>query len=244
MNARLPLTTANQFLSALSKESIDRLLPFMKRVDFRLHELVYPCGQRSDYAYFPTSCIIHLVNQFSDGTGSEILMIGREGFCGTPLFPASTLPTTRAVVICEGSAFRLPADALLNEFNNDSASRSLILRNIHRSCLQMGQTAACNRRHRIDQQLCRWLLSFLDRSGTSEIRMTQEQIANSLGVRREGISQAFKDLQTIDAVECRRGRVIVLDFAKLEARSCECHAFDTDVHFDSQTGMTPQAVGR
>lgn len=243
MNARLPLITVNKFLDGLTRNSIDRLFPFMKRVDLRLHEAVSPCHNKEDYAYFPTTSIIHLVNQLADGSGSEILMIGREGFCGSPLFPASQLPTTQAIVIAEGSALRIPASALLDEFNTDCSTRSFILKNIHRSCLQMGQIAACNRRHRIDQQLCRWALMFSGRSGGNEIRLTQEYIASTLGVRREGISQALRDLQAEQAVECRRGRIIVLDREKLRARSCECHGFNAEEHLDLDSEMIPQAVG-
>lgn len=244
MSTRFPLNSDNALLDALSDDSKGRLLPFMKQVDFELHDSVFPFAQPVDYAYFPTSCIIHLVNELADGTGSEVLMVGREGFCGTPLFPASIPPHTHAFVIRQGAAFRLPASALIDEFNNDCSTRSLVLESIHRSYRQTAQTAACNRRHLIGQQLCRWLLMFIERSGVNEIRMTQERIANTLGVRREGISQAFQELQADHVVECRRGQVIVLDIGKLQQRSCECYTPRAISDTGSQIDSGAQAVGK
>lgn len=222
MATRIPLTTGNEILDALTDESASRLMPLMKQVELELHQCVTSGDRSRGYAYFPQSSVIHMVNELADGTGTEILMVGREGFFGTALFPACAMPAVRVTTIHAGSAFRIPESILIQEFENCGHTRALILGYMRRGYMQTATTASCNQSHRINLKLCRWLLMFMEHSGTTEIEMTQEEIAHALGVRREGISHAFGELKAAGVVGCHRGQVTIFDKGRLEARSCGC----------------------
>jgi CRP-like cAMP-binding protein len=176
------------------------------------------------YVYFPVDCIISLLYVMLDGHSAEISVVGREGIVGIAVFMGGDSTPSRAVVQSAGTAYRMPASDLKREFHNDAAMRMLMLRYTQALITQMAQTAVCNRHHSIDQQLARWLLLSLDRLPTNELTMTQELIANMLGVRREGVTEAARKLANKEVISYQRGRITVLDRAKLEEQSCECYA--------------------
>ena len=185
---------------------------------------VYESGGKQGYVYFPTSSIVSLLYVLADGAFAEIAVTGREGLVGIALFMGGETTPSRAVVQSAGSGYRLRAAVLKAQFEKGGELQHLLLRFTQALITQMTQTAVCNRHHAVDQQLCRWLLLSLDRLESNEILMTQELIANMLGVRREGVTEAAGKLQSDGLIEYRRGRIRVLDRAKVESRVCECYS--------------------
>lgn len=175
------------------------------------------------YVYFPTDCIVSLLYVMESGASAEISVVGKEGLVGISLFMGGESTSSRALVQSGGTGYRLPGQKLVDEFNQHGQLMSLVLRYTQALITQMAQTAVCNRHHSIEQQLCRWLLLSLDRLPTNHLIMTQELIANMLGVRREGVTEAAGRLQKLGVIEYRRGHIEVIDRPKLEELSCECY---------------------
>jgi CRP-like cAMP-binding protein len=215
----------NFLLAALPAEVFDRLLPDLKPVTMPLGEVIYEPGAQLEHVYFPApSCIVSMLYVMEDGSSAEIAVVGDEGMVGIALFMGGGTTPSRALVQSAGQAFRLPGEALKKEFERHSGLQILLLRYTQALITQMSQTAVCNRHHSVDQQLCRWLLLSLDRLVTNELTMTQELIANMLGVRREGVTEAAGKLQARGLISYSRGRITVLDRPGLEAQVCECYA--------------------
>ncbi|WP_151704180.1 Crp/Fnr family transcriptional regulator [Nitrincola alkalilacustris] len=218
----------NQLLAALSEEARLRILPKLKYVEMPLGEVIYESSQTIEYIYFPVNCIISLLYVMLDGASAEISVVGKEGMAGVAVVMGGASTPNRFVVQSKGFAYRMTTTDLQEEFNTHSEIRILTLRFAQLLITQMSQTAVCNRHHSIDQQLCRWLLLSLDRLESDELNMTQELIANMLGVRREGVTEAAGKLQKLGAIQYQRGRIIVLDRPKLEKLCCECYAVVRD----------------
>ena len=213
----------NHLLDALPAGDYERLVPHLELVPMRLGDVLYESGVQLRYVYFPTTAILSLLYVMEDGASAEIAIVGNEGILGISLFMGGETTPSRAVVQSAGHVFRLKADLLKTEFGRFGPTMHLLLRYTQALITQMSQTAVCNRHHSVDQQLCRWLLLSLDRLQTSELSMTQELIANMLGVRREGVTEAAGKLQGAGLISYTRGRITVLDRPGLEARSCECY---------------------
>ncbi|TRW48887.1 Crp/Fnr family transcriptional regulator [Aliidiomarina halalkaliphila] len=220
-----PLSTPEQnyLLNALSTELKARLAPHLQKVDLPLGQSLYESGDILKHAYFPTNSIVSLIYVMENGDSAEISVIGNDGILGTSLFLGGDSTPHRAIVQSAGVAYRLPAHVLKEEFAQDSHFRTLLLSYTQSLMTQMAQTGVCNRHHSVDQQLCRWLLLSLDRIPSNVLTMTQELIANMLGVRREGVSVAAGKLQKLGVIEYHRGRLTIKDRDKLEDRSCECY---------------------
>ncbi|NBB93548.1 MAG: helix-turn-helix domain-containing protein [Gammaproteobacteria bacterium] len=214
----------NELLALLPQATKDRIFPSLREIELPLGKEIYAEGQDMKSVYFPADCIISLLYVMLDGHSAEISVVGREGIVGIAVFMGGGSTPSRAVVQSAGTAYLLPAADLKNEFHNDTAMRMLMLRYTQALITQMAQTAVCNRHHSIDQQLARWLLLSLDRLPTNELTMTQELIANMLGVRREGVTEAAGKLQKLGVIRYQRGRITVLDRPQLERLSCECYA--------------------
>jgi CRP-like cAMP-binding protein len=189
-----------------------------------LGKSLYESGAKLSHVYFPTTAIVSLLYVMEDGASAEIAVVGNEGLVGVSLFMGGESTTSRAVVQSAGHGFRLRSALMMQEFNRAGPVMHLLLRYTQALITQMAQTAVCNRHHSLDQQLCRWLLLSLDRLKSNELVMTQELIANMLGVRREGVTEAAGNLQRDGLIEYRRGRITVLDRKGVEQRSCECYA--------------------
>jgi len=185
---------------------------------------VYEAGDTQGYVYFPTTSIVSLLYVMEDGASAEIAVVGNEGVVGIALFMGGETTPSRAVVQSAGYAYRLRANVLKTEFGRGGNLQHLLLRYTQALITQMAQTAVCNRHHSVEQQLCRWLLLSLDRLPSNELTMTQELIANMLGVRREGVTEAAGKLQAEGLIQYSRGKITVLDRLHLEARVCECYA--------------------
>jgi len=213
----------NQLLDALSEAERKRLRARLELVDMPLGEVVYESGRHIDYVYFPTTCIVSLLYVLENGASAEIAVVGHEGVVGISIFMGGETTPSRAVVQSAGKAYRLPGPAMKEEFTRGRAMQHLMLRYTQSLITQMAQTAVCNRHHSVDQQLCRWLLLSIDRLPSPEITMTQELIANMLGVRREGVTEAAGKLQKAGVISYRRGHIKVLNRPKLEKMSCECY---------------------
>jgi len=214
----------NHLLAALPAGDYARLLPDLELVPMPLGWAVYEAGGKLGYVYFPTTCIISLLYVMEDGASAEIAITGNEGLVGIALFMGGETTPSRAIVQSAGYGFRLKASALKREFDHGGPLQHLALRYTQALITQMAQTAVCNRHHAVEQQLCRWLLLSLDRLPTNELNMTQELIANMLGVRREGVTEAAGHLQKAGLINYSRGHIVVLDRPKLEQRVCECYA--------------------
>jgi CRP-like cAMP-binding protein len=214
----------NRLLAALPQEIYERLLPYLEPVSLPLGTALYESGGAQGYVYFPTSSIVSLLYVLENGSSAEIAVTGCEGLVGIALFMGGETTPSRAVVQSAGHGYRLKAAVLKKEFENGGALQLLLLRYTQALITQMTQTAVCNRHHALDQQLCRWLLLSLDRLPANELAMTQELIANMLGVRREGVTEAAGKLQAAGLIEYSRGHITVLDRPGLEARVCECYA--------------------
>lgn len=214
----------NTLLAALPDSELERWRPHLEPSSMPLGRVLYESGGRLSHVYFPTTAIVSLLYVMEDGASAEIAVVGREGIVGISLFMGGESTPSRAVVQSAGAAFRLKASLMMQEFNRSGAVLHLMLRYTQALITQMAQTAVCNRHHTLDQQLCRWLLLSLDRLDGNEIVMTQELIANMLGVRREGVTAAASHLQAAGLIEYKRGHITILDRAGLEHRTCECYA--------------------
>ena len=210
----------NHLLAVLPESERHRLTPQLEPYYLPLGKALYESGDRLENVYFPTTAIVSLLYIVEDGASAEIAIVGNEGIVGVALFMGGETMPNRAVVQSAGDSFRLPGQLLKQEFNRGGAMQHLLLRYTLAVLTQMAQTAVCNRHHSVDQQLCRWLLLSLDRLPNSELSMTQELIANMLGVRREGVTAAAGKLQRAGLIEYHRGRITVLDRPGLEARDC------------------------
>jgi CRP-like cAMP-binding protein len=214
----------NQLLAALPAAEWQRWSTELEMVDLALGQVLYESGSTLSHVYFPTSAIVSLLYVMENGASAEIAITGFEGVVGVALFMGGESTPSRAVVQSAGQAFRLAAQTVKREFDHSHPVMHLLLRYTQALITQMAQTAVCNRHHSLDQQLCRWLLLSLDRLRGSELRMTQELIANMLGVRREGVTESALKLQKAGLIKYARGLIQVLDRPALEQRSCECYA--------------------
>ena len=213
----------NHLLGALPAAELKRLRKQLERVEMELGHVVYESGRLVDHVYFPGNCIVSLLYVLEDGASAEIAVVGHEGMVGISLFMGGETTPSRAVVQSAGYAFRLPNAVMMEEFRRGGAVQHLMLRYTQALITQMAQTAVCNRHHSVDQQLCRWLLLSIDRLESPKLTMTQDLIANMLGVRREGVTEAAGKLQKARVISYRRGHIEVLDRDALERRSCECY---------------------
>ncbi|EZH79825.1 Crp/Fnr family transcriptional regulator [Ectopseudomonas composti] len=214
----------NHLLAALTAEVRQRLFAHLELVPLPLGKVLYESGDTMRHVYFPTDSIISLIYVMESGASAEISVVGNEGLVGIALFMGGESTPSRAVVQSGGYAFRLKGPLIKAEFDRHGELLVLMLRYTQALITQMAQTAVCNRHHSIDQQLCRWLLLSLDRLPSNQLTMTQELIANMLGVRREGVTEAAGKLQRQGVIEYSRGHITVLDRHKLEQLSCECYA--------------------
>ena len=214
----------NRLLAALPDAEWKRWEPQLEPVDMPLGKVLYESGRKLTHVYFPTTCIISLLYVLEDGASAEIAVVGHDGLVGVSLFMGGESTTSRAVVQSAGQGFRLKANLMMQEFNRAGPVLHLLLRYTQALITQMAQTAVCNRHHSLDQQLCRWLLLSLDRLPSNELLMTQELIANMLGVRREGVTEAAGDLHKAGLIRYLRGHITVLDRDGLQRRTCECYA--------------------
>ncbi|MGA8006522.1 MAG: Crp/Fnr family transcriptional regulator [Burkholderiales bacterium] len=214
----------NLLLAALPAADYERLLPDLEPVPLPLGMVLYEPGDRMAHVYFPVAGIVSLLYVMENGASAEIAVTGNEGLVGVSLFMGGESTPSSALVQSAGHAYRLGAEILQREFERGGELQHLLLRFTQALITQMAQTAVCNRHHTVEQQLCRWLLLSLDRLPSNELRMTQELIANMLGVRREGVTEAAGRLQDAGLIRYQRGLITVLDRPKVEQRVCECYA--------------------
>jgi CRP-like cAMP-binding protein len=214
----------NALLGALPDAEFARWLPHLEPVELPLGAVLYEAGNRLTHVYFPTTAIVSLIYVMDSGATTEIAIVGSDGVVGVSLFMGGESTTSRAVVQSAGLGYRLKAGQMMEEFNRTGPTMNLLLRYTQALITQMAQTAVCNRHHSLDQQLCRWLLLSMDRLRSNELAVTQELIANLLGVRREGVTEAAGRLHAAGLIAYRRGHITVIDRAQLEHRSCECYA--------------------
>jgi CRP-like cAMP-binding protein len=242
----------NHLLAALPAVVQDRFFAHLELVALPLGKALYEPGDTMRHVYFPADCIISLLYVMENGASAEISVVGNEGVLGVPLFMGGESTSSRAIVQSAGCAYRLSGQRLKEEFNRHRELMTLLLRYTQALITQMAQTAVCNRHHTIDQQLCRWLLLSLDRLPDNRLTMTQELIANMLGVRREGVTEAAGKLQRLGVIEYCRGHITILERTKLEALTCECYAVvkrETDrlLPYDSadqSDNLKPRKPGR
>jgi len=214
----------NLLLAALPDNEWQRWQPQLESVTMPLGQVVYESGATLSHVYFPTTAIVSLLYVMENGASAEIAVVGHEGIVGISLFMGGESTSSRAVVQSAGTGFRLKSQMVKDEFNRAGPVLHLLLRYTQALITQMAQTAVCNRHHSLDQQLCRWLLLSLDRLQDNELVMTQELIANMLGVRREGVTEGALKLQQDGLIRYARGHISVLDRSGLERRTCECYA--------------------
>jgi CRP-like cAMP-binding protein len=214
----------NQLLAALSGAERERLYPHLRLVPMPLGKVLYESGDLLSHVYFPVDSIVSLLYVLADGGSAEISVVGNEGLIGIALFMGGETTPSRAIVQSAGHAYRLIGQLLKDEFHRNGSMQLLLLRYTQALITQMAQTAVCNRHHSVDQQLCRWLLLSLDRLTDNRLTMTQELIANMLGVRREGVTEAAGKLQKLGVIRYSRGQITVLNRKKLEKLCCECYA--------------------
>jgi len=214
----------NRLLAVLPEKELERWLPELELVELSLGQVLYESGSTLAYVYFPTSAIVSLLYVLEDGSSAEIAVVGNDGIVGISLFMGGGSTSSRAVVQSAGKGLRLRSQAMKNEFNRGGAVLHLFLRYTQALITQMSQTAVCNRHHSLDQQLCRWLLLSLDLLSSNELVMTQELIANMLGVRREGVTEGALKLQRAGLIQYARGHITVINRVGLESRTCECYA--------------------
>lgn len=213
----------NHLLDALTQFDLKRFEEDLELVELPLGLVLYESGEKLNYVYFPTTAIISLLYVMEDGASAEIAVVGNEGILGVSLFMGGETTPSRAVVQSAGFGYRLKGNFLKEEFKRAGPTMRILLLYTQALMTQMSQTAVCNRHHSIEQQLCRWLLLSLDRLETDELRMTQELIANMLGVRREGVTEAAGKLQKLGLINYSRGKINVLNRTALEERCCECY---------------------
>ena len=223
----MPSPRQNRLLAALPATDYARLSPHLETIQMPFGHIIHESGGPLRHLYFPTTAIVSLLHVMEDGASAEITGVGNEGMIGTALFMGGTTMPHRAMVLCAGHAYRMPAPVLMNELNRPGrgagALQHLLLRYMQARMTQIAQTAACNRHHSMQQRLCRWLLSSLDRSASNELAVTQEAIASALGVRREGITEVAGRCQHAGLIRYHRGHIMVLDRAGLEKQACECY---------------------
>jgi CRP-like cAMP-binding protein len=224
VNTPAPYPTENHLLAALPDAERQRWLPQLEHVEMPLGRVLYESGGTLSHVYFPTTSIVSLLYVMENGASAEIAVVGNEGIVGISLFMGGESTSSRAVVQSAGLGFRLNAQTMKDEFDRAGNVLHLLLRYTQALITQMAQTAVCNRHHSLDQQLCRWLLLSLDRLQGNELVMTQELIANMLGVRREGVTEGALKLQQAGLIRYARGHISVLDRPGLEKRSCECYS--------------------
>jgi CRP-like cAMP-binding protein len=227
MPKSMPATVApaeNRLLAALPAVDRERIYPHLQLVDMPLGKVLYESGDALRHVYFPTNSIVSLLYVMQNGASAEISVVGNEGLLGVALFMGGETTPSRALVQSAGSAYRLLGQRLKDEFHRNGTLQILLLRYTQALLTQMAQTAVCNRHHSVDQQLCRWLLLSLDRLGNNELTMTQELIANMLGVRREGVTEAAGKLQKLGVIRYSRGQITVLERPRLEQLCCECYS--------------------
>jgi len=229
----------NHLLAAFSAAERERLYPNLQLVTMPLGKVLYESGDVLRHCYFPTNSIVSLLYVLANGASAEISVVGNEGLIGIALFMGGETTPSRAIVQSAGFAYRLVGQQLKDEFHRSGEMQLLLLRYTQALITQMAQTAVCNRHHSVDQQLCRWLLLSLDRLPSNQLVMTQELIANMLGVRREGVTEAAGKLDKLGVIRYARGRITVLDRPKLEALCCECYA----VVKKESDRLLPQPVG-
>ncbi len=230
----------NDLLAALPPTELERWLPQLEAVEMPLGKALYESGSKMTHVYFPTTSIVSLLYVMEDGASAEIAVVGHEGIVGISLFMGGSSTPSRAVVQSAGMGYRLQASLMMQEFNRAGPVLHLLLRYTQALITQMSQTAACNRHHSLDQQLCRWLLLSLDRLNSNDLAMTQELIANMLGVRREGVTQAAGVLQDAGLISYRRGYITVLNRQGLETRTCECYGV-VKAEYDRLLPLKPAA---
>jgi CRP-like cAMP-binding protein len=216
--------SSNHLLAALPENEWQRWQPELELIDLKLGQVLYESGGKMQHVYFPIDAIVSLLFVLENGSSAEIAVVGNEGIVGVSLFMGGETTPSRAVVQSAGKCLRLSAQILKNEFNKSLPVMHLLLRYTQALITQMTQTAVCNRHHSLDQQLCRWLLLSMDRLTGSHLLMTQELIANMLGVRREGVTEAAGRLQKAGLIKYARGKIDVIDRVGIEKRSCECYA--------------------
>lgn len=246
-----PSPSQNHLLAALPTAEFESLLPHLELVALPLGDMLYEPDRQLQHAYFPTTAIISLLHVMESGASAESAGVGNEGMVGISLFMGGDTTTSSAVVQTAGHAYRLDRRRLKQEFDRAGLLQRLLLRYTQALMTQMSQTAACNRHHSVEQQLCRWLLLTQDRVAQRELVITQELIAGMLGVRREGVTEAAGNLQRAGCISYRRGHISVLDRKGLETRSCECYALVkkelarllSDVQY-RQEGVVAGAAGR
>ncbi len=214
----------NHLLAALSPRERERIYPHLRLVPMPLGEVLYESGDVLRHVYFPTDSIVSLLYVLADGASAEISVVGNEGLIGIALFMGGETTPSRAIVQSAGHAYQLIGQQIKEEFHRNGELQILLLRYTQALITQMAQTAVCNRHHSVDQQLCRWLLLSLDRLSSNQLTMTQELIANMLGVRREGVTEAAGKLDKLGVIRYARGQITVLDRPKLEQLCCECYA--------------------
>lgn len=219
----LPNPQQNQLLSALPSDALQRLLPHMEPVHLEFGKVLCGSGDILTHAYFPTDAIAALAYVTRDGASSALAAVGNEGVVGVTLFMGGDSSPLRAIVLNSGFAYRLKGSKFKEELNRHGELNSLLLRYTQSIVTQTAQTAVCNRHHSIEQRLCRWLLLTLDRLNSNQVSLTQEFIAEMLGVRREGVTEAAGRLQRMSVIEYSRGRITVLDRTQLEFLACECY---------------------
>lgn len=217
------LKDQNWLFRSIPQDAWQRLLPHIEEFDMSLGLVLSASGDKSSYLYFPTNAIVSLLYNLENGSSAEIAVIGNEGCAGVSIFMGGNSTLTTAVVQSAGKSYRIKANVIIDEFNKAGAVMHLLLRYTQSLITQMTQTAVCNRHHTLDQQFCRWLLLSLDRLHSNELVMTQELIANMLGVRREGVTEAALKVQRAGFIKYARGRITILDRLGLEKRTCECY---------------------
>jgi CRP-like cAMP-binding protein len=213
----------NHLLDGLSLEERNRLFPHLQLVAMPLGKVLYEPGDLLHHAYFPVDCIVSLLYVMGNGASAEISVVGNDGVIGVALFMGGETTSSRAIVQSAGYAYQLDSQRLKDEFHRNGGLQISLLRYTQALITQMSQTAVCNRHHSVDQQLCRWLLLSLDRLSSNQLVMTQDLIANILGVRREGVADATSELQKVNVIAYAHGHITVLDRPKLEELSCECY---------------------
>ena len=214
----------NYLLAALAPAERERIFPQLQVAEMPLGKVLYESGDVLRHVYFPTDSIVSLLYVLADGASAEISVVGNEGLIGIALFMGGETTPSRAIVQSAGRAYRLDGYVFKEEFHRNGPMQLLLLRYTQALITQMAQTAVCNRHHSVDQQLCRWLLLSLDRLSSNQLTMTQELIANMLGVRREGVTEAAGKLDKLGVIRYARGQITVLDRPKLEQLCCECYA--------------------
>jgi len=214
----------NHLLNGLSPAVREQLYPHLELVEMPLGKVLYESGDVLRHVYFPTDSIVSLLYVLENGASAEIAVVGNEGLIGVALFMGGETTPSRAIVQSAGYAYRLLSQRLKDQFHRNGEMQILLLRYTQALITQMAQTAVCNRHHSVNQQLCRWLLLSLDRLSSNELTMTQELIANMLGVRREGVTEAAGKVQKLGVIEYSRGKIVVRDRVALEQLCCECYA--------------------